>query len=105
MPKTGISLGRRDGLKTVSKQSLRNPAVNIRLGTLFVSDLLQRYGGSMTHVLAAYNAGSGRVARWRDQPEAADPDMFAERIPFNETRDYVKVVQQNARIYAVIYGD
>lgn len=105
MPKTGVSLGRRDGLKTVSKQSLRNPGVNIRLGTLFVSDLLQRYGGSMTHVLAAYNAGSSRVARWRDQPEAADPDMFAERIPFSETREYVKIVQQNRRMYRALYAD
>jgi soluble lytic murein transglycosylase len=83
---------------------LRDPTVNVRLGTLFFAELLRRNGGSLPHALAAYNAGPSRVARWRRNPESADPDVFAERIPFAETRDYVRIVQQNARIYAALYG-
>jgi peptidoglycan lytic transglycosylase len=104
MPPTGRELARKDGLSGFATNMLRDPAVNIRLGTLFFADLLQRNGGSLTYALAAYNAGPSRVARWRKNPEAADPDLFAERIPFAETRDYVRVVQQNARIYAALYG-
>ena len=50
---------------------------------------------------AAYNAGPGRLRRWRDGPliEAA---VWAENIPFNETRDYVKKVLSNATVYAAL---
>ncbi len=104
-PPTGRELARKDGVNGFQNAHLQRPELNIRLGTLFFSDLLNRYDGRVSYVLAAYNAGPSRVARWRDLPEAVDPDLFAERIPFRETRDYVKVVQQNARIYQAIYAE
>lgn len=105
MPQTGKKLAPKVGLKTVTTGTLRTPDPNIRLGMLYLSDLLKRYGGDVSYMLAAYNAGPSRVARWRMQAEATDPDLFAERIPFDETRDYVKIVQQNARIYRALYGE
>jgi soluble lytic murein transglycosylase len=104
-PPTGRALARRDGVRNFRSTQLNRPEMNLRLGTLFFADLLERYSGTLPHVLAAYNAGPSRAARWRTLPEAADPDLFAERIPFAETRDYVKVVQQNARIYAGLYTE
>ena len=103
MPATGRGLARRVG-STFAVTKLREPTYNIQLGTLFMADLLGRYDGRLSYVLAAYNAGPSRVARWRNMPEARDPDLFAERIPFAETRDYVKIVQQNARIYEALYS-
>ena len=104
LPRTGRELARRDGLRGFATTMLRDPGVNIRLGTLFFADLLERNGQTPAFALAAYNAGPSRVVQWRRNPEAADPDLFAERIPFAETRDYVRIVQQNARIYAALYG-
>lgn len=102
-PATGRELARKDGVRSFQPAHLNTPDTNVRLGTLYFRDLLARYDGRVGYVLAAYNAGPSRVARWRDLPEAGDPDLFAERIPFRETREYVKVVQQNARIYRAIY--
>jgi soluble lytic murein transglycosylase len=104
MPATGRSLARQVGVSNFSVNHLRDPDINIRIGMLFMAQLLQQYNGRLPDLLAAYNAGSGRLARWRAFPEYGDDDLFAERIPFAETRDYVKIVQQNRRIYAAIYG-
>jgi soluble lytic murein transglycosylase len=56
-------------------------------------------------VLAAYNAGSTRVARWDGRAGVGDPELYAERIPFRETRDYVRVVQRNRDIYRALYPE
>ena len=71
---------------------------------LHLADLLKEDGGRITDVLAGYNAGPTPLARWRRFPEYAEPDWFAERIPYAETREYVRIVQQNARIYEMLYG-
>jgi soluble lytic murein transglycosylase len=104
MPATGRELARRDGLRGFSPSMLTDPDINIRLGTLFVAELLERHNGQLPLALAAYNAGPSRVTRWLRLPDNSHPDVFAERIPFPETRAYVRIVQQNARIYAELYG-
>jgi soluble lytic murein transglycosylase len=70
----------------------------------FLADMINDYDGRLDAVLAAYNAGPSRVERWRSFPEWRHTELFSERIPFAETRDYVKIVQQNARLYAALYG-
>jgi soluble lytic murein transglycosylase len=54
-------------------------------------------------VLAAYNAGASRVERWATKGGVSDPELFAERIPYAETRDYVRVIQRNQQFYRVLY--
>ena len=98
MPATGRQLGK------VTREQLMDPATNIRLGTRFLADLTNMYGRDDA-VLAAYNAGPSRMTRWRSFPEYAKPDLFVERIPFDETRDYVKVVRVNTSIYRALYGE
>ena len=56
-------------------------------------------------ILSAYNAGPSRAQRWRQYPEARDMPLFVERIPFTETRGYVKNVLANRAIYAWLYGE
>ena len=58
----------------------------------------------MPRILAAYNAGDTRVERWQKKTGADDPELFAEEIPFVETRDYMRVVQRNREMYRVLYG-
>jgi len=103
MPATGQMLARRAGVSGFQPSMLRQPELNVRLGTLFLADLLAR-NGSPTEAFAAYNAGPGRLAQWRSFPEFRDEEMFAERIPFQETRDYVKILSFNTRLYRMLYG-
>ncbi|MBI4545523.1 MAG: transglycosylase SLT domain-containing protein [Gemmatimonadetes bacterium] len=105
MPATGRVLARSLGVDGFEPGMLTRPELNVHFGAAYVTELLQRFGNRLPRVLAAYNAGPHRVARWREFPEYQDDELFAERIPFEETRHYVKVVQQNARLYSVLYGD
>ena len=73
--------------------------VNVKLGTSYLKLVLDDFGGSQAMAAAAYNAGPSRPRRWRDGPWV-EPAIWAENIPFNETRDYVKKVLSNAAVYA-----
>ena len=102
MPETGRGLAGNPG--AWNADVLYDPGTSIRLGTRFLRDLEERFGQRAVDVLAAYNAGPHRIARWRALPEGRDPELLAERIPFEETRHYVKVVQGNAQVYRALYG-
>ena len=104
MPATGRQLARGEDVGVISVEKLQDPAVNIRLGTKFLADIMSTYGSRSDAVLAAYNAGPSRMDRWRKFPEFADRDLFAERIPYDETRNYVKVIRVNTSIYRALYG-
>ncbi len=104
MPATGRTLAGRLGVRTFDENMLKHAEFNAHLGMAYLHDQLDAFGGRLPVVLAAYNAGPHRITRWREFPEFADDETFSERIPFAETRDYVKIVQNNARIYAALYG-
>lgn len=104
MPQTGRRLAEQAALDAFDESSLTDPVVAIRLGGRFLGDLLSRWGGRLPFAAAAYNAGPHRVDRWEHLPEAADLELFTERIPYRETRGYVKAVVRNAIIYGVLYG-
>ncbi|HZD05144.1 MAG TPA: transglycosylase SLT domain-containing protein, partial [Longimicrobiales bacterium] len=104
LPGTGRDLAREEGPADFSVRSLEAPEVNLHLGTRFFRDLWDRFGRDLPLVLSAYNAGPTRATRWRRFPEAADALRFTERIPFRETRDYVKQVTRNVTLYRTLYG-
>lgn len=103
MPEVGRKLAASHGLRSWRDPLLRQPEVNVQLGTAHLGSLLRQYR-DVTHALAAYNAGSGRVARWLTKRGAEDPEVFVERIPFTETRDYVRIVQRNQALYRRLYA-
>ncbi len=105
MPATGRELARRGGPDPFSATALRVADINIHLGSRYLARMLGRYDGQLPLVLAAYNAGPTRANRWSGLPEASDLLRFTERIPFFETRNYVKSVERNLRIYRWLYGD
>ena len=82
---------------------LYEPDVSLEMGTSHLAGLLSR-SDHVNYVLAAYNAGGTRVKRWRRRAGADDPELFVERIPYRETRGYVKKVQQNRGVYRELYG-
>ncbi|MBI4538926.1 MAG: transglycosylase SLT domain-containing protein [Gemmatimonadetes bacterium] len=104
MPATARALARREGMGRFQLGLLKQPETNVRLGSLFLADLLARYDGRLADALVAYNAGPTRLVSWRALAEYGDEDLFAERIPFVETREYLKLVQQNWRIYTALYA-
>ncbi len=103
MPATGRQL-----LK-VSRRRFRpailfRPEVNLRLGTTFLRQMYDAHAGKWELVLAAYNAGGGRVAGWSSWADYREPAEFVETIPFSETRQYVFAVLRNAEMYRKLYG-
>ncbi len=104
MPATGRQLARSEGPAGYTTESLQTAEVNVQLGTKYLADLLERYDGYIPLVLSAYNAGPTRANRWRRFPEAEDPYRLTERIPFVETRGYVKAVVRNRDLYRWLYG-
>lgn len=105
LPSTARRLARRSGIELTTSEDLKEPVVNLELGTRYLMDLLERFDGSRVGALAGYNAGPERWDRWRAFPEASvDGELLVERIPFAETRRYVKAVLRNAHLYARVYG-
>ena len=104
MPATGKELARKVGPRAFRQEFLTVPELNVHLGAAYLADLLRRYDGDIPLVLSAYNAGPTRANRWRRLPQAGDPLRFTERIPFRETRDYVKNVTRNRVLYRWLYG-
>ncbi|MGN6391320.1 MAG: transglycosylase SLT domain-containing protein, partial [Gemmatimonadales bacterium] len=82
---------------------LYQPDVSLQLGAYHLQELAGRYGQPV-HVLAAYNAGVSRVERWSQRIGVDDPEVFTERIPFAETRGYVRAIQRNEDIYRSLYA-
>jgi soluble lytic murein transglycosylase len=104
MPTTAVEVSRSLGEGAVASDALVRPELNLRLGARHFSDLLRRYDGSTVAALIAYNAGPHRYRRWREMPErGVDAELFIERIPFAETRRYVKAVLRNAYLYPRLY--
>jgi soluble lytic murein transglycosylase len=104
VPSTGRRLARSVGIRNFSTVKLTNPEINIRLGTLYFSQLVSRFGGTY-YALASYNAGENRVVRWKEERPGLDEDEFIDDIPFPETQNYVKRVLGTAEDYRRLYGD
>jgi soluble lytic murein transglycosylase len=105
LPGTAQLTAKRYGVdeSVTTETLLSNPRLNIRLGTSYLKDQLDKYG-RIEYVAAAYNAGPGRVVQWR----ASLPlqiDEWAEAIPFRETRGYVQGVVRNSLQYRRLYDE
>jgi soluble lytic murein transglycosylase len=102
LPSVGKAMAREEGLSHFQTFQLLDPETNIRLGTRYLRQMLDKFGGVQEYALAAYNAGDSRVTDW----EAAGPyhgmDEFVESIPFTQTREYVQAILRNEETYRAI---
>ena len=105
LPETARSIASRAGLPDYGRHQLTVPQVNLMLGTQYLSDVLGRFDGFDIAGMISYNAGPHRYARWRDFPEFSDQETLVERIPYRETREYVRAVTELAEIYRFLYPD
>ncbi|RWT31199.1 transglycosylase SLT domain-containing protein [Aeromonas caviae] len=99
MPATARETAGKLGVPYRNEQQLFDPAMNIRLGSAYLKRLLDVYDGNRILAAAAYNAGPGRVKRWREQSDNKPMDVWVESIPYRETRNYV----QNVLSFDLIY--
>ncbi len=81
-----------------------NAETNIELGTTYMSNLLTYYNNNIYLALAAYNAGIGNVNKWIEKGTIKKDGSDIENIPFKETRNYVRKVLRDYRIYTQLYG-
>lgn len=104
MPATGGKLAQAAGMSDWNAEMLYHPEINVHLGTRYLTQHMRNYDGSLPSVFSAYNAGAHRVKWWSAFDEYKDEELFTERIPFQETRDYVKILTRNHAIYSGLYG-
>ena len=108
MPHTGKTLARNLGIRRFESTSLYDPEVSIRLGSYFLGDQVRQFAEGPAPTmgfelgLAAYNAGPHNARQWLERFPHDDADAFVERIPFKETRLYIKLVLKNYAIYKAL---
>jgi soluble lytic murein transglycosylase len=101
MPATARWTAKKIGLTGFTTDQLNDRDTNIAIGTAYLKLVLDDFDGSMALAAAAYNAGPSRSRNWRNGP-VLEGAIWAENVPFSETRDYVKKVLSNATIYAAV---
>lgn len=99
LPATAAGVARRHSIDYTGPDALYRPATNIRLGTAYMREMLDRHGDRPYFAIAAYNAGPAPVGRWQDQRPDFDPDLWVETITYRETREYVARVMAFSVIY------
>jgi len=99
MPATARWLAKKLRLKSYRESMIHQLETNLRLGTYYMKTILSQFDDSPVMATAAYNAGPRRARQWlNDKP--MEGAIYAESIPFDETRDYVKKVMSNTMFYA-----
>ncbi|MEQ1559909.1 MAG: transglycosylase SLT domain-containing protein [Methyloglobulus sp.] len=99
MPETAKTVARALHESLQSNNDLFNPELNIKYGSYYLKDLINKYAGHVPVATAAYNAGPNRAKKWLPIASAVPADIWIETIPFKETRKYVSTVLS----YAIIY--
>ena len=99
LPGTGADVARKLGLAWGGGQSLYDADTNIVLGSAYLRQLMDKYGGRPYQVIAGYNAGPAPLGRWMSQRPAMDADFWIETISYKETREYVARVLSFSTVY------
>jgi soluble lytic murein transglycosylase len=104
MPATANWTAKKIGMTSFKPSQINDRDTNIAIGTGYLKLVLDDFAGSMPMAAAAYNAGPSRPRSWRGQAGAPDLEaaIWAENVPFTETRDYVKKVLSNTTNYAAL---
>jgi soluble lytic murein transglycosylase len=103
LPSVGKSLAKKHGIKRFTASQLLDPSINLELGTIYLKQAIDRYGGQVEYALAAYNAGDTPVRQWLASNDYKDVPEFVESIPYTETREYVQAILRNRELYRALY--
>ena len=104
MPATAKFVARKQKIKLSEIAEIFNPELNIRLGTLYLGSLADRFKSELIYTAGSYNAGPSNMLKWIKRWKGKSNDAFVEQIPFSETRKYVKRVYRSYKLYKQIYS-
>ncbi|MEK6726907.1 MAG: transglycosylase SLT domain-containing protein [Deltaproteobacteria bacterium] len=104
MPSTGYKISREAGSNDYNTPSLFRSEVNISLGSRYLKKLVEGSKGKIPLAIASYNAGPNVVSSWVSRYGTEEMDEFIEKIPYPETRNYVKKVLRSYAVYERLYG-
>ncbi len=104
MPATAKWVARKIGLKDFHQGQVNDTETNVLLGTSYMRLVMESLDNHPVLASAAYNAGPGRARKWRGD-QALEGAVYAETIPFSETRDYVKKVMSNSVYYSALFSE
>tara|TARA_Y100001960_G_C14724675_1_gene854286 strand:+ start:44 stop:1855 length:1812 start_codon:yes stop_codon:yes gene_type:complete len=100
MPGTAAHIRDQQGKRRLPKSYVYRPDINVKLGQYYLGYLLEEFNGNLIYAIAAYNAGPGNVKKWLAKGlDRQGPVAFVEKIPFPETKKYVKRVMSNYWVY------
>ncbi|SHE31900.1 lytic transglycosylase domain-containing protein [Desulforamulus putei] len=105
MPDTANWISQQMGGGPVPPEKLFNPETSISLGTWYLADLFDEFKGDPVLAIAAYNAGRGNVRNWLNEQHWTGERKTIDQIPFLETRQYIRRVLWNYKVYHYLYGD
>ena len=104
-PITGKWAAKEQNIENFDLNMLFDPEVNIMIGTWYLNVLWKEFNGDLQLVLSAYNAGCGNVYKRLNDKQYSRDGKSLVKIPFDETKNYVDKVNQNIKIYKILYKD
>lgn len=102
---TALKYNKKAGYPNLQPDDLYSPKVNIAIGTAYVAELKNEFGGLYEAIAASYNGGEDNAARWLNRSKPKDAGIFVAEIGFAETKNYVFKVMNNYRIYCRLYDE
>jgi soluble lytic murein transglycosylase len=102
---TAIKYNKRAGYPNFTADDLYQPSVSIAIGSVYISDLKDQFGGLYEAIAASYNGGEDNAARWLNRSKPKEAGIFTAEIGFAETKNYVFKVMTNYRIYRELYTE
>jgi soluble lytic murein transglycosylase len=105
MPTTATWIARKMGVRDFTPSQINNLDTNLQFGTFYLKTVFDDLDRSAALASAGYNAGPGRPRAWRGTlTQPVEGAIFAELVPFTETRGYIKAVMSNTVWYALLFG-
>lgn len=104
MPDTGKWIAEALDVQNFNSDMIKTPELNIQMGTWYLNKLSGDFKGDYILILAAYNGGPGNVTKWLEDEKYSSDGENLHEIPFKETRNYVRKVRFNHRMYKYLYN-
>ena len=102
---TALKYNTKAGYPLLQPDDLYTPAVNIAVGSVYISELKDEFGGLYEAIAASYNGGEDNVARWLNRTKPKDRGIFSSEVGFAESKDYLFKVMNNYRAYRDLYNE
>ncbi len=102
---TALKYNKQAGFPNMQADDLYQPTVNIAIGSVYISELKNQFGGMYEAIAASYNGGEDNAARWLNRSNPKDAGIFSAEVGFAETKNYVFKVMNNYRVYRELYTE